>query len=309
MKKITYILFGLCCMALFSCGNNSNKQPAEEVDSLSIKMQSVESLRRNAASSKERLTELPLGFKIGMSEKECKRHLKDLAINKDNYHKLEIDGKTYGGEISVAYHNGMLYAMKISVYTIYVDGGNGDLLLNDAEEEKLHQYLINKYKTYKLITYEIGIEEHYVWNKGNLIIEHEKSPFVIEYYDETVHYPLVNKRYKERIKKEHEQIDEEINEAIEINSLPTNGSVSEGARVTDESDAVICAKDILRQTLVNPKSIKVISSSATLNESRSAYNVTLKYSAESVSGVRVVAVAKVLVRVRDGAGQVLSNTK
>lgn len=301
MKRPIYMLIGLYCMTIiFSCSNNGSNKPIKEEDSLYMQMKAVENLKKKAASSKERVTELPLGFQFGMTKKESERHLK--VYSAGNYYKLDINSRKYIVDINPSYHNGRLYKLRFIFLALYVDGHNGDKFIDDEGKQKIHEYLINKYKTYELIKYDFG-GCYYVWNKGNLIIRYDTNVLTIEYIDESVDYPLTVKQNREAAANERQRVDAMMDEAIEINSAPSLG----GPSVTDESDAIICAKDILRQRLPNSGSLKILSSSVTMNDSRSAYKVTLKYSAKNAYDIRVVAVATVLVRVRDGAGKVISN--
>lgn len=276
-------------MLLFSCGNNGSKKSTETdilQDSTWQQMNAVETLRKKAAVSKERITELPLGFYFGMPEEKSERHLKVLLAGRNSY-IFELNGGKYYEDIEPSYHNGKLFKLEISIYTKYIEGVDGGEYLSESERQQICNYFINKYKTYECVKYESG-GIHYVWNKGNLIIEMDENIISLVYTDESVAYPIRERRYKEESEKEMKRIEAEVNRKVE-ERLAAESSNSSSSPVQSSSwdGSVSQVKSYLKNHLKDPDSYESIEWSV-IKKSSNGYSVRHKYRAKNSFGGYVV---------------------
>lgn len=270
MKKL---LLAVLILTFFGC-NSGNKENEIAKDKAS-------QLTAAAEQSKEKISELPLGFQFGMNQTEIDEKL--LALVEDNklvvkgqyycYHFPTTNGDTIESDIRLGIYNDELYSLQLSISSY---GINNDTLI-----QSITNTINNSIDSlYKRASYYEKIESEYgdvaftfsYWTKGNQVIFLRNNGSIDLFYKNAPVEKIVRDiNINEAIEEARSRTDDE---KVDIKNSSWDGSVSQ-------------VKKYLKQNLTDPGSYESIEWSE-VAKTESGYMVRHKYRAKNSFGGYVV---------------------
>lgn len=237
------VIFFLC-----ACSNQANKKK-EVIDPLNeLNTQKADSIEKVAELSTEKISELPLNYRFGMSEAEVAKHTDNLLNNK-TLTQLSSDTNIYSYTttrgIKVEYYlnfwfcEGGLYHLQLDIPYDYCRDS-----VYVAIEDDLNTKITS---TYKKISYWIDYPEHderYVaskWFKANQIIEFIRLyPIILGARIDYLNAPI-NKITKEI---SYQKIKDESNARIRMKQAGIENSTYDGSVTKVEAYLKSNLKDV-----------------------------------------------------------------
>jgi hypothetical protein len=267
------IIFMLCLIALTTGCNNADKENQANME----RQYEADLIAEN---SKDTISELPLGFKFGMTKEAADKNIEGLMEsgtithsydNCYNYKYILESGLVVPTELQVGFYNDSLYVLCFSFSESQYNEG---FKIDDELISAIDKDISNKVDTtYKRISYYENLKDHRFvftkWYKGNQYIFLRSSVFCdIQFINAPTYRKVMDAENKNAIDKAEKKA------GVKVENSAWDGSVQQ-------------VKKYLKSTLKDPDSYESIEWSD-VKETEDGYTVRHKYRAKNSLGGYVV---------------------